>query len=74
MTLFIEFPAPIERCPNCRWTGTREELRSGEEIEQYHALNRGRHIRESLHRTKYEECPKCGRWIYADNVPLARRG
>lgn len=56
----------MERCPNCRWTGKREELIRGKEVERYHPRNRS----GIVHSTEYEKCPRCGKWIYADGSSL----
>lgn len=59
----------LETCPNCRWIGKRHELFSGHVTEIYHPKNK----HGIVHETKYERCPRCGRWMYADGVSLRGR-
>lgn len=56
----------VVHCRGCPWEGSWSDLVRGEEAEIMHPQNKN----GIVHLTKYEACPRCGRWLFADGQPV----
>lgn len=58
----------------CGWIGEKRQLEHDSDIELMHPANKGKVFldgtgMDTAHVTEALKCPRCGRWIYADDKP-----